>query len=447
MPTRFNSKSESRYGVSGINTDTHQGTPNITIPPVGIEDVDVALFKLFDNEIKLQVGGNNSDFKKVPVIFATGEKWVLLKKKRALRDKNNSLILPLITISRKSVQQDSGADIVGRGINQQTGEIVIKRRLDKSDRGYQNLINRFLLKNQINVATNPSLEHVDNQLLTDRQVGADSQDQAVIDGAWLADIKKNNIYETIVIPSPQFCSINYEVTMWTQYTQHMNQLLEQIVVSFLPQGNSWKLNTPKGYWFIAMVEGNSYEPDNNFDELGQEERLIKYTFNIKVNAYVFASQYPGVGIPVKRYVSSPTITFTTSIEPNGIFSSSESDNITNQFLGSDDPTLPLSDVKNRRQDQRNVGTRLYSVPDINSSDDLSLRNRQLKNNVPLFEKIKYLDNDGKTIEGYARVYKVNQSSGESIIKPASLIVSKPSPSYSDSLLGGLSYDVILKDGD
>ena len=52
MPTRFNSNSKTRFGVSGINLNTHLGTADITIPSVSIEDVDVSLFKLFENEIK-----------------------------------------------------------------------------------------------------------------------------------------------------------------------------------------------------------------------------------------------------------------------------------------------------------------------------------------------------------------------------------------------------------
>lgn len=440
MPTRFNSSSKPRYGVIGINAPTHQGTPDLTIPAVGIEDVDIALFKLFDNEIKLQVGGNNSDFKKVPVIFATGEKWAILKKKRALRDKNDSLILPLITIARTSVNQDFSADIVGRGINQQTGEIVIKRRLDKSDRAYQNLINRYLLKNQLNVATNQNLEHVDEQLLTDREIGSDSNNPIFRDGAWLADIKKNNIYETIVIPSPQFCSLGYEITIWTQYTQHMNQLLEQVISSFLPQGNAWKLDTQKGYWFIATVEGNSYSPDNNFDDLGQEERIIKYTFDVKVNAYIFASQYPGVGIPVKRYVSCPIIKFNTDVDTVVL----ENDQIVEgPFLGSDDPTLPLNETKNSRLDQRNVGTKLLNKFDsLNSSDDPAIKTRSTQNSAPLFEKVQYPNAEGKLSNGYVRVYKINQSSGESIIKPVNLVTDKPAPDNADTILGGLSYHII-----
>ena len=442
MPTRFNSKSQTRFGVAGINLDNHQGTPELTIPSVGIEDVDVALFKLFDNEIKLQVGGDNSDFKKVPIIFATGEKWALLKKKRALRDKNNSLILPLLTISRTSISQDLSSDIAGRGINQQTGEIVIQRRLDKSDRGYQNLINRYLLKNQKNVATNPNLDHVDGQLLTDRKIGEDSTDPVIESGAWLADIKKNNIYETIVVPSPQFYNVTYDVTMWTQYTQHMNQLLEQLVSSFLPQANSWKLETPKGYWFIATVSNNSYDPENNLDELGQEERVIKYKFTVNVKAYIFASKYPGTGVPIKRFVSSPIIKF--DVEPlSGLtFPSTESQN---PFLGSDDPTLPLSDSKNKHLGQRLTGgTRLYDPSGINSEDP-ALRTRAAKQYNPVYKKIISNDLSGKETVSYVRTYPVNQASGESVIKVTPQTSSNQAPITAESLLGGITYHIIQDD--
>lgn len=446
MPTRFNSKSQSTFGVIGINADTHQGTPDLSIAPVGIEDVDVALFKLFENEIKLQVGGNNSEPKKVPVVFASGEKWALLKKKRALRDRNNSLILPLVTIARTTITQDSTADIAGRGINQQTNEIVIHRRLDKSDRGYQNLINRYLLKNQKNVAVNPDSEHVENQLLTERDVGADESDPLVRDGAWLADIKKNNIYETIVIPAPQFCTIEYEVTMWTQYTQHMNQLIEQLISSFLPQGNSWRINTDKGYWFLAMVDGNTYSPEGNYDEMGQEERIIKYKFNVNVRAYIFATQQPGVGIPIKRYVSSPVINFDVGASSNSV--QEQLPNVVlDPFLGSDDPTLPLSAEKNLRLDQRRTGIGNYDPKDDpNVMVDPALLNRSQRQNLPHYLKVVSSGLDGKPQTGYVRVYSINKSSGESIIKPGSMTQpgsdkSNQAPLTPEELLGGLTYHV------
>jgi hypothetical protein len=439
MPTRFTSKSLPKFGVPGIADKTHQGSPDFTIPSVGIEDVDVALFNLFEKEICLKVSSDNADPRKVPVVFASGEKWALLKKRRALRDKNGSLILPLITIVRNSISQDVGEDITGRGINQQTGEIIIRRRLDKSDRNFQNLINRFLLRNQKNVATNPDKEHLQDQLLTDRSIGEDAEDPTVKDGAWLADIKTKNIYETIVVPSPQFCKLSYEISLWTQYTQHMNQLVEQIISSFLPQANSWKLNTPKGYWFIANVDGNSYEPENNFDDMSQEERMIKHRFTVTVKAYIFAGTSPGVNIPVKRYVSSPTITFDTNIDNFGLGKSKG--DTSDPFLGSDDPTLPLSETKNGRRDQRRSGTKLLSPQGDNSvSDDPALLTRSSQQNAPIYSKIVTKDSTGSQSTRYARVYRVTSAQGETVIKPANELTSKPAPATADALLGGIIYD-------
>lgn len=441
MPTRFNSNSTPRFGVSGIADKTHQGSPDFVIPPVGIEDVDVALFNLFDKEIALKVSSENMTPKKVPVIFASGEKWAMLKKRRALRDNNNSLILPLLTIMRNSVSQDSASDIAGRGINQQTGEIVIRRRLDKSDRNFQNLINRFLLRNQKNVATNDRLPHLDDQILTDRAVGEDSGDQHVLDGAWLADVKRKNIYETIVIPAPQFCTVNYEITMWTQYTQHMNQLLEQVMSSFLPQANAWKLDIPKGYWFIANVDNNSYDPENNYDDMSQDERMIKYKFSVTVKAYVFAGTSPGTNIPIKRYVSSPVISFDTGLEPAGDFLPTIKDVVNDPYLGSDDPTLPLADGQVYRRDQRQSGTRLYDPHEDQSSTlDPSLGSRSAQQSRRLYRQISTQSPGGSPTKTYARVYRVSSTTGETVIKPATDFDTKPNPATADALLGGLTYE-------
>ena len=48
------------------------------------------------------------------------------------------------------------------------------------------------------------------------------------DGAYLAPNLNNNVFETIVMPMPQFYTAKYQVTIWTQYTQHSNQIMEKI---------------------------------------------------------------------------------------------------------------------------------------------------------------------------------------------------------------------------
>ena len=118
MPTRFNSQDASRVrlGVPPLQSG-YQGkstSRDLTIPPVGIDDVDRALFHLFDKEIPFTVGGEGTESRKVPVLMAAGEKWALNKRMRALKDRNGALILPLITIIRTNVFQDPVQDKIGR---------------------------------------------------------------------------------------------------------------------------------------------------------------------------------------------------------------------------------------------------------------------------------------------------------------------------------------------
>lgn len=367
MTTRFNAKPKPRHGVAPLPTgyEAKAGVPDLTIPSCGIEDVDVSLFGLFDKEIAPECGGHGSaPITKVPVVFAAGEKWALLKRGRPLRDRNNTLILPLITVMRTDLTQGMD-DVAGRGINQQTGELVIRRRLDKSDRGYQSLINRLFLANQQNVAVRPQDPTVSGQPTTEQNVGDISTTKSVRDGALLAPNLRNNVYETIVVPSPQFYTAKYQVTIWTQYTQHSNQILEKIFSSLLPQAQSWKLETPKGYWFVARMEEGSLSTETNFDDMSAAERFIKHTFTVVVPAYFFASSAPGTPVPIKRYVSSPVVNFDVSDVSENV-PTAESEYV----LGSDDPTLPLDVAKNNRSDQRTPGWRQQKIYPVYSEDPM-----------------------------------------------------------------------------
>ena len=127
-----------------------EGQSTTTIPSCGIEDVDVAVFNLFDQEIPFTAAGptvaqgsNQSvNIKKPTVIFATGERFAVVKKLKPVRDRNGALMLPAISIRRTSVDQ-SYDDMNRRAMSQGAGEMTIKRKLDASDREYQNLINKL----------------------------------------------------------------------------------------------------------------------------------------------------------------------------------------------------------------------------------------------------------------------------------------------------------------
>lgn len=392
MANRFNIKGISKHGQHSLSG----GYPidqfsNDTIPPVGLEDVDTAIFNLFDKELPLQVTDteSNNGTKKVPVIFAGGEKWALLKRNKPLRDKNNVLILPLVTIGRTNFVQNINDDMNGRGINQKTGEIKIRRRLDSRDRSYQNLINRYALSNI------PGVIEPQNRETT----GVDSNDPTIQDGGLLAGNRRKNVFETLVVPSPQFITVTYDIIVWTQYTHHMNQIMETLISSYLPQFHGWRLDTPKGYWFVAIVEEGSQSQENNFDDMSQGERLIKMRLSVRVQAYILASGAPGAPIPVKKYVSVPDITFKSAMPQDPTIVSGEYE--TDPFIGSDDPTLPLDPSgRNTRGDKRFTGSDILIPPDA----DPALQSFPRGKKPPLYKKLP----DGR----YVKITSSNSSLGE-----------------------------------
>jgi hypothetical protein len=407
MTVRFNNKPKSKFGVPPLPTGYGGRPSNETIAPVGIEDVDLSLFNLFNDEIAFTVhtgSESTQQLVKVPVIFAAGEKWAVAKRQKAVRDRNGSLILPLITIVRSGEKQDLGTDVTGRGINQQTGEIVIKRKLDHSDRAYQDVVNRLYLKHQSSLAV-AQLQADPGQLSTLRSIGDLAADPTVATGGLLLPDRMNNVYEFLTLPAPQFYTATYEVVFWTQYTSQMNEMLEKLLSSFLPQGNCWRLDTPKGYWFIAKVDGNNYTSETNQDDYSAEERIIKHKFSVTVPAYVLASDAPGNPIPVRKYVSCPSVSF--EIFPDEL--SAPADVVPYPFVGADDPTLPLDPVMNKRRDQlKTEQTRLYPS------------GGQSRPGPRDYRKITTLDRTGKTSTTYVKVTSTNNKQGETVLSSAEL---------------------------
>lgn len=419
MTIRYTAQPQARFGVAGLPSG-YQAKPvdDISIPSVGIEDVDKALFSLFNDEIPLIVGGNGQESKRAPVVFYAGEKWALNKRMRALKDRNGALILPLITAVRTSITQDPAQDITGRGINQQTGELVIHRRLDKSDRAYQGLINRLLLKHQSNLAVGQG-DGDSGQLTTLRTIGDLADDPTVTQGGLLLSDRQNNVIETIVVPAPQFFTAQYDVTLWAQYTVHMNQMIEALLSSFLPQGNCWLLNTPKGYWFLASVDANTFNAELNADDYSTEERLIRYKFVVKVPGYVLGSSVPGSPVPIRRYVSSPSISFTTGL-PGGDDNSVEG--TSDPFLGADDPTLPLDPndtTAPRRRDARKVNaTKLFpGNPEDRSPNDPALNSLKRGSGPARYKKVTGIDKNGNTVTRLYRIKNTNAFTGETVLAP------------------------------
>lgn len=347
MPT---TRGPSTDTVTRYEAGSNDGTPSgyagqlasVNVPSCGIEDVDVAVATAFDEGIRFTViGTNTSNAKKVPVVFASGERWAMMKRDLGVRDKNGNLILPLISIRRTGIVQDPVKDIAGRGMNQSTGNFVIKRLLSQADINTQRPMNRNAIPNDKSLAVEPA--QIDQYMLAsdDELAHMNKSDSDVVDGAFIRTDDTNRVWEYVQLPSPQFYTANYEVIFWTQYVTHMNQMMQQLFAPYLPTGErTIRISTNKGYWFVAYVS-QAYDPENNFDDMKKAERIVKYKFQLSVPAYHIPGDEPGAPVATRSFVSPAYIGFDIDASEAGEREENEKlEELIDPNYYAQDPTLP-----------------------------------------------------------------------------------------------------------
>ena len=272
-------------GYEGTNTAT-----NFELPSCGIEDVDRAFFELFDKVLPFSYQSQkNSESRRVPVVFASGERWALASKKSPIRDKAGSLILPIISISRSGIEQNATK---GLGVSEYFNEMVVRKRISDEDPLFQALRGANGLRN-----TGRSLTATDGSTDYYKETGRILQPQ--IGPA---------IYETIVIPMPKYFTVKYEITMWAQYIGHLNTMVTTLLGSYVNGHRSIKITTSKGYWFVAYFDP-SVSNGGNLDSFTDDERLIKATITAEVPGYLILPQIDGVPRGIKSFLSAPTVSF------------------------------------------------------------------------------------------------------------------------------------------
>ena len=326
MSTRNYKSREDSFSSSTGNEGANIPT-DFTLPPCTIEDVDRALFSLFDSQIPFTYK-HKKGTRKAPVIFATGERFAVLRRREPLRDKSGVLILPLISIMRTGVSQSSE---LGHGTAQNV-PMTIKKRLSPEDPLYQRLLNKQGIQNADDLST--------KEAFLEGGLDVDSNEQSNMDKKGAspgrivtrtntvevsAETKRNkqinpglgnNIYEVITMPPPKYYTATYEVTFWAQYTLQMNDMINAMMSLYQSYSQrTFQLETPKGYWFVGFV-GESLNSGNNFDDFTDNERLVRYSFEVKVPAYIIGPAYPGAQNPLRKFVSAPIITFDALI-PGG----------------------------------------------------------------------------------------------------------------------------------
>jgi hypothetical protein len=150
---------------------------------ITLKDVDTAVLNHVKNVMKPKVREANETFK-IPVYYGNEERWKAVRKRGVLRDKNNSLILPLIMLRRTEVARN---DLSGQSFPHDVqGKFIEVVRANKWSK--DNQYDRFAVQQGVQ----PS-------------------------------------YDVIATGMPNYSDVTYEFILWTNFIEQMNPLIESFV--------------------------------------------------------------------------------------------------------------------------------------------------------------------------------------------------------------------------
>jgi len=225
---------------------------------ITLKNVDTAVLNHVKNVMKPMVREANETFK-IPVFYGNEERWKAVRKRGVLRDKNNSLILPLIMLRRTEISRN---DLSGQAFSHDV-------------RG-----------KYINVVRNAKWSK-------DNQYDRFSVQQGV-----------QPVYENIVTGMPNYTDVTYDFVLWTNFIEQMNPLVE----SFVDQSHTyWGDGTDNK--FLCNIDNISDASEMNQDG----ERFIKSTFSVTTKAYLLPEYLNSVITEkvsnMKKQITPSKITF------------------------------------------------------------------------------------------------------------------------------------------
>ena len=201
---------------------------------ITLKDIDSAIIKYIKNVINPTVQEANEKIK-VNVMYGNEERWKAVRKRGVLRDKNGTLILPLIMLKRTAVEKSDMIPGYEHDIRRKYTEIVRNTGWSKDNR-----YSRF----NVQIGNKPVSEH-------------------------------------LVTSIPNFVNITYEFVLWTNFIEQMNPLVE----SFMEFDKTY-WGDKDTYRFVSNID--SVSDASEMDSRG--ERFIKSNFSVTTKAYLLPEE-------------------------------------------------------------------------------------------------------------------------------------------------------------
>ena len=198
---------------------------------VKLYDVDLAIAEHMIDTVVPSVEAFNEKIK-VPVMYGNPERWAAVQKQGYLRDKRGQLQIPLIMFKRNSIARD---DTMASSMNRHVSYPTVTKFSKKHK------YDRF--------------------------------------SAMTGTTRPVQQYDIVM---PDYVSITYEVMIWTDFTEHMNKIVEAFQYA---TDEYW--GDKSGFKFRVRID--------NFDnttEVGEgSQRIVRTTFTMVVNAYLLPEQF------------------------------------------------------------------------------------------------------------------------------------------------------------
>ena len=226
MSTKY-SKNKLKQSISSFSRDAVTNRANevrrdndiIKTPKVSIEDVDFAIISYIRDVIKPTVIENGLTID-VPIQYANGEKWAQVQAKGYMRDRKGKIMTPVLSLRRNNITERDTLKSLGVNHNPAGNDFVHRNKHTT-----QNRYDRF----------------------------------NVLQG-------KKPAQEYYIAPVPEFVDVSYELLLWTEYTEQMNWLVEQLMpTSGFAYGTTHK--------FPSFLSDVSFETTNATGE----DRVVRAT--------------------------------------------------------------------------------------------------------------------------------------------------------------------------
>tara|TARA_R100001086_G_scaffold224291_2_gene142255 strand:+ start:105 stop:944 length:840 start_codon:yes stop_codon:yes gene_type:complete len=227
-----------------------------TLKPSTIETIDTAIYNLINDKFDLHTD-TNSGFRKVPVLWMSPERAVNSKDKD-IRDSVGKLKLPLISVDRTSFNKDPQF----KGGWQ--ANVFPDTDGPRGYRKHQRLVSREIAQ------------------ASSRKFASSKSGQFNEQQNYPVDNKKVVYIETYA-PIPVWVTVNYSVTLRTEYQQQMNDLMTPFATK------TGLINALfaeyDGHRYETFIEGN-LNTSNNTANLGEDERSFETKVDLKVLGYL-----------------------------------------------------------------------------------------------------------------------------------------------------------------